>query len=144
MQMMATDKNDTLQIDPRAVIKLPLYVGLTLVLTGGLLAGLLFLANASGWWRGFAAASVASALAALVSLPPLLMGLRRGLNGAMIGYFSAMGLRAMVSLGAALLAIHAGGYPMKPTLLLLVPYYFAMLAVETAYVSKALLSAKSC
>jgi hypothetical protein len=64
-------------------------------------------------------------------------GLRHSLQGAVAGYFVAMGLRAGVSLGACLVAVYAGRYPQGSTFLMMVAFYFAVLAVESVWVARA-------
>jgi hypothetical protein len=112
-------------------------VALTLAGTAAGLAGLVVLADRPAWWRGLAAAAVASALATGLSLVPLVWGLRHSLHGAVAGFFTAMGLRAGVSLGGCLVAVYAGRYPQAPTFLMMVAFYFAVLAVESAWVARA-------
>ena len=109
----------------------------TLAGTAAALAGLVVLADRPAWWRGLTAAAVASALASGVSLVPLVWGLRHSLYGAVAGYFIAMGLRAGVSLAACLVAVHAGRYPEAPTFLMMVAFYFGVLAVESVWVARA-------
>jgi hypothetical protein len=116
--------------------RLVVTVALTLAGTAAGLAGLVVLADRPAWWRGLAAAAVASALASGVSLLPLVWGLRHSLQGAVAGYFIAMGLRAGVSLGACLVAVYAGRYPQAPTFLMMVAFYFAVLAVESVWVAR--------
>jgi hypothetical protein len=110
--------------------------------TLGVLAVLLVLVNRPEWWRGLLAATAVSAISAAASVPPLAWGLRRGLYPAVIGYFIAAGARAVVSLGGCGLAIVAGHYPATPTLLLMVVYYFVLLAIESSLVAKATWLAK--
>ena len=83
------------------------------------------------------AAAVASVLASGLSLVPLAWGLRHSLYGAVAGYFVAMGLRAGASLVACLIAVYVGGYPQAPTFLMMVAFYFAVLAVESLWVARA-------
>lgn len=109
---------------------------ITLLLTGALLTGILALINSPQWWRGFLAAALVSLLAAAASIPPLIRGLRHGMNQAVGGYFIATGIRAILSIGGCLLAILAGNYPATPTLLLMVPFYFALLAVESIFLAR--------
>lgn len=111
--------------------------------TAAVLAVLLLLINRAEWWRGFLAATLVSVLAAAASAPLLGWGLRRRLGEAVAAYFLATGARLIVSLGGSLLAVLAGGYPPLPTLLLMVVFYFALLAVETTMVSRAIWSAKA-
>jgi hypothetical protein len=124
-------------ISPAEATRLVVTVAATLAGTAALLAGLVVLADRPAWWRGLAAASVASALASGTSLVPLVWGLRHSLYGAVAGYFIAMGLRAGVSLAACLVAVHAGRYPEAPTFLMMVGFYFAVLAVESVWVARA-------
>jgi hypothetical protein len=113
-----------------------------LLATGGLLSAMLVLVNRPEWWSSLLAAGVVSVLSAAFSLPPLVWSLSRGMNQRVAAYFISMGLRAVVSLGGCVLAVKAGGYRPAPTLLMMVVFYFAVLAVETAYVSRALWNSK--
>ena len=95
------------------------------------LALVLVLVNRVEWWQGLLAAGIVTILSAAASVPPLVWGLRRGVYHATAGSFAAMGLRAVVALGGAVLAVKAGGYPAAPTMLLMVVFYFAVLAAES-------------
>lgn len=110
--------------------------------TAATLAVVLVLVNRAEWWRGLVAATAVSAIAAAASVPPLAWGLGRGLYPAVIGYFIAAGARAIVSLGGCALAVMAGQYPATPTLLLMVVYYFGLLATESILVARATWSAR--
>jgi hypothetical protein len=118
------------------------YLLAALALAAAALAAMLLLVNRLDWWRGFLAASVVAVLSTVATIFPLLWALRGNAQRMVAGYFIATGVRLLVSLGGCGLAILAGGYPAAPTLLLLVPYYFVLLAVETAYVGRRLWSAK--
>ncbi len=117
-----------------------LIAGMAIALPGtaALLAGMIVLINRPLWWRGWIAATVIGVLAAAFSLLPLLWGMRRGPGKAVMGFFVAGGLRAVVALGGGLLAVHVGGYPPRATLLLVVAYYFAALAVEATVLGRSL------
>ena len=121
---------------------LALSVASTLILTAGALALLMALVNRPDWWRGLLAATAVSALSAGLSLAPMAWGLSRPMNQRVAAFFAAMGLRAGVSLGGCVLAVSIGKYPAAPTLLLMVVFYFAILAVETAAAARALWSAR--
>lgn len=95
------------------------------------MALVLVLVNKIDWWKGLLAAAVVTIFSAAASVMPLTWGLRRGLYHATAGSFAAMGVRAVVSLGGAMLAVKALGYPAAPTLLLMVVFYFAVLAAES-------------
>ena len=98
-------------------------------------SAILLLANRPDWWKGLLGAAVVTALSAAASVPPLVWGLRRGLYPAVAGSFTAMGLRAIVALGAGIFVVKALHYPAGPTLLLLVVFYFAVLAAESYVVA---------
>jgi hypothetical protein len=117
-------------------------VAVAFVVTLAALCGVLVLVDSAQWWRGLLAGAAVSLLAAGMSLPPLMWGLRRGVDKAAAGYFIAMGARSAVSLGGCLVAVMIGGYPATPTLLLMVVFYFVLLAVETTFVARALWTAK--
>lgn len=119
------------------------HVAFATIATAVGLAALLLLVNQPNWWRGYLAASVASVFAAVLSLPPLLWGARRGYAGLIPGAMIAAGVRGAVCVGVAMLAVGAGHYPRTPTFLLILPYYFALLAVETMCLARLNLPATS-
>ena len=110
-------------------------LGAAMVGTAAVLAMILVLVQRGDWWRGLLGAAVVTALSAAASVPPLALGLRRGLYPAVAGAFAAMGVRAVVALGGGVLAVKALQYPAAPTLLLLVVFYFAVLAAESYVVA---------
>lgn len=130
--------------DPRAA-KLPaqmprrlvVSVAAALVLSVATAAAIVALLQLADWWSGLLAAAVVSLLGAVLSLVPLLWGIRRNLNATVVGYFVAMAIRAVVSLGVASLAVFVGHYPAMATLLLTAFFYVAMLAVEATVVAGA-------
>ena len=101
-----------------------------------ILAILLVLVANPLWWRGYLAATLASILAAGLSLIPLRMGLHRGFSGVMNGFLAASGVRFFVALGAAALAVGVGDYPKIPTFCLVLPYYLATLASEALVMAR--------
>jgi hypothetical protein len=114
----------------------------SLVLTAAAIAGVLLLVNRDDWWRGFFAAGVIAVLSAMLTVPPLIWSLRGGAQRMVVGYFVSAALRALLSLGGCVLAVEVGNYPPAATLVLMVPFYFALLAVESAFVARRLWSAK--
>ena len=104
------------------------------------LAGIVFLVGRPDWWRGYVAATVAAVLAAGVSLVPLAWGIRRGPSMLVQMFMAATALRAAVALGVAALAVGVGGYPAVPTFALVLPYYLALLAVESVSLARGLKS----
>lgn len=124
-----------------AARRLPRLVVWALAVAALVVSALLILINRPDWWRGFLAAGVVSALSAGVSLVPLIWGLRGGLNRAPAGLLAATGLRALLSLGGCALAVGVGGYPAVPTFMIMMAFYVAVLATETAMLSGVLWSA---
>ena len=125
----------------RAAVALVVLVAAAWVITAGAVALVLVLlsrrADAGDWWLGLLAAGTASLLAAGASAGPILVGLGRGsLDSAVVGYFVALGVRAVVSLAGCAVAVYAGGYPRTATFLLMVPFYLAILAAETYVVGR--------
>jgi hypothetical protein len=116
------------------------------VLTAMIVAALamiavLLLAARADWWKAFAAASVCSAAAAAASVPVVVFGLRHGPRQpelVMGSCLAAMFTRAVISLGGAVAAVLLGGYPRAATLVMVVPYYFSILAAETFAVARLL------
>lgn len=116
-------------------IKLVVGVIAAIALTGGCIAAVLVLVNDADWWRGLLAATVTTVVASALSMLPLIWGIRRSLDKAVIGYFVSMGVRAGASVGVSLLAVFVIGYPRVATLLLMAVYYVAVLAVEAGTVA---------
>jgi hypothetical protein len=134
--------SDPLNFAFTAARRLPGYVAGALLAPAALLAGILLLSHDANWWRGYVAALLISALAATASLPPLMWGLRSGLTHAVGAYFLGAALRATISLGGCALAVTKGNYPRTATMLLMVAFYFAVLAAESITVARAIWSAK--
>ena len=111
-------------------------VVMTIVGTAAALACIVFLVGRHDWWTGYAAATVSSALAAGLSLIPLLKALNKGFSALVPGVMAATGIRTLVAVGGCILAVMAGHYPPVPTLMLMLPYYLALLGVETAFLVK--------
>ena len=106
-----------------------------------LLLGVVTLIGSAEWWRGLAAATVVTLMASIATIPIIAFAMRVAptrpdLAGG--AFLAAAGVRAGIALGAALLAVRQGGYPKTPTLLLLVPYYFALLFAETYVLARLL------
>ena len=118
--------------------KLPMIIAVAFVIAGLLLIGILVLVNQPDGWRGMLAASVVSAIAAAISLLPILWGLRRDLHKAAAGFLAGIGVRMAISLGGCTLAVLVGGYPAVPTMLLMMGFYITVLASETWAMSSAL------
>ena len=110
------------------------------VVTAAVLAAVLVVVNRADWWRGYVAASVAAALATGASLVPLTYGLRKGGAAVVQMFMASSALRGAVAIGIAALAVGVGGYPALPTLGLVIPYYLALLAIETACLSRGIKS----
>lgn len=132
--------NSDARSDPPALSRWSLvgWIAASLAGTAVLLAAILVLVDRPLWWRGLLGAGVVSVLSAAASLPPLLWSLRRGINQRVAGYFLAAGIRAAVSIGGVLVAVRIGQYPPAPTMLMMVAFYFAVLAVESTLVARAL------
>ena len=133
MTAMAVDSGEAVM--PAATTSVAVRaVASAFVVTALLLLGILVLIGDANLWRGFAAATVATLLAGVVTVPILAWGMRVGParpDLAAGAFMITAGVRAVVALGVAGLAVAQGGYPKTQTLLLVVPYYFALLAAET-------------
>ena len=108
------------------------------IATAIVLAAVVFLARRPDWWLGYVAASVATAIAAAASLVPLYMGVRGNGQQLILMVMVSSSARAFFGLGLAALAVGVGRYPAIPTLTLMIPYYLALLATETACLAKGL------
>lgn len=107
-------------------------VVIAFVMTAAALAGIVFLLGREEWWRGYTAATVAGALAAGLSLVPLWKGLGKGMSAMVPAVMAATAVRTAAALGGCVLGIVAAHDPAVPTLALVVPYYVALLWIESA------------
>jgi len=119
------------------ISRLALALLATLVLTAALLSGVLVLVNSANAWRGLLPAVVVATISAAVSLVPLALGIRSTKPERVMGAFILAGMvRMVVTLGGGMLAVSVGGYPLQATMLLLVAFYVAVLAVEATLLGK--------
>lgn len=88
-------------------------------------------ANQDQWRQGFRAATLISAISAILSLFPLWWGMKRGVMAATGCAFAAAGLRVLLVLLGGWIGIALWHVPAVSTLILLLVYYFALLAAET-------------
>lgn len=116
---------------PPSAIRTVLAAFAALALAGGLCAVVVAAFSAGAWWAGWRAAFASVLLATLLSTPLLWIGFSRGGRVLVAMAVVAMGLRLGVALAAALIAVHALGYPEAPTLLMMVGMYVAVLAAES-------------
>ena len=95
-----------------------------------------------GWWRGWTAALVVSLAAALLSLVPVAAGILVGVQGMAYGYLAGAFVRVLSSIGGGVAAVWIFRTPPTPTLLLIVPLFFAQLLAESISLMRALNSQK--
>lgn len=116
-------------------------VAVALPATALVLGAGLFVSRAGEWWIAFAPATVIAFVSAALSLIPIGIAGRFSKPETLMLMFIGGGVVRMVaSLGLGLLAVHAGGFPQTPTLLLIVLYYFVVLAVEAGVLARLLWS----
>ena len=108
------------------------------VATAVFLAAVVFLVGRGDWWRGYVAATVATAIAAAASLVPLYVGVRGNGQQLVLMVMVSSGARAFFGIGLAALAVGVGRYPTIPTLVLMIPYYLALLGAESVCLAKGL------
>ena len=121
-------------------------VAIAFAVTGLLIAGAVTLAGSTDWWRGLLGATVATLMASVATIPIIVWSTRFAATRpdlAAGGALAAAGVRALIALGAAMLAVKQGGYPKLPTLLLVVPYYFALLSAETFILARLMWTART-
>jgi len=125
-----------------AAVKLLAAVLGAMLFTAVLLTGVLFIVGRADFWQPFSVATGVSLLAAVLSVVPIVLSLGKGPTSAAVGHFIATGVRVVVSLGGCFLAIRFRDLPAAPTLLLMVPYYFAVLIAESTMLARFIRSAQ--
>ncbi|HZZ44489.1 MAG TPA: hypothetical protein VFE58_16255 [Tepidisphaeraceae bacterium] len=137
MQSLATTPDNLPSFDAASARRGLLRGVITAIVgTAAVLAGIVFLIGQPDWWRGYIAATVSSLLAAGLSLIPLNIGLNKGFAGLIPAVMAATGVRTLIAVGGCMLAVIAGHYPAVPTFMLMMPYYFALLSIETGFLIK--------
>lgn len=112
-------------------------VGGTMALAVALLAaGVAVFHGGSGWWRGWAAAALITAVSAVVSMAPLVPGLMAGGQWAIYAYLASTVARLLVTTLACIAAVWVIRVPAVPTLVLAVPLYFVQVVVEVMAVGR--------
>ena len=146
MTAMAVESDDVMPAEPAAnTFVATRAVAGAFAVTALLLAGVVTLVGNADSWRGYGAATVATAMACIATIPIIVWGMRAASTRPELAagaFFVSAGARAVIVLGAASLAVFQGHYPKTPTMLMVVPYYFAILAAETFVVVRPLWSAK--
>lgn len=112
----------------------------SVVLTGGVISGLLLAANRPDWWQSFGAATVIGAASSMAAVLPILVVLRGAPDMIAKGYLAGMGLRMMCFLGLLLVATHTLGLPTKPTAIFALSYVLAGLIAEVLVLVRGLRS----
>lgn len=121
----------------RVIVRLVGMVCAAEVATAVLSAGVIVAGGHRAWWSAWAAALIVNVLAAVVSLAPLAPGLFAGGRLAAYGYLVGAAIRVLVVLAGGMMAVMVVRTPAAPTLLLLVPFYFAQLLAEAVVLSRA-------
>ncbi|MGC4032271.1 MAG: hypothetical protein QM754_11175 [Tepidisphaeraceae bacterium] len=107
------------------------------VAAGVLIAAVVVLANQPAWWAGFLPATIVALLCAAASAVVLRFAADKPLEKAVAVCMGALGVRLLLCLALCLVAVKVGQYPPKVTGLMIVGYYFAMLAAESAALAMA-------
>lgn len=107
------------------------WTAVALIVTGGVLSGLMVIVDRVEWWRGFIGASVIAFPAAALGLFPLLLVAARGTAAQIsFGFLAGTFLRVIAAFSLLLVATSLYGMPKLPTAVLTMVYYFAVLGVE--------------
>jgi hypothetical protein len=100
----------------------------------GVILGLAtLLAGRADWWRPMAAAAAIAAMAAIMSVSVLLIGLGRGPTAAISAVIAATAVRLLCTIVGCVTAVAVGGIAAAPLLLFSVAFYFTTLLSESAF-----------
>ena len=131
------------ELNPRRILTALLtWSSAVLVVTASATAALIILTDRHSWWSGWLAAiaiSMASTLASMAVLSPSIFG---GMQTAAYGYLAASVVRMLAALISCIAAIWILRLPAVPTLIVIIPLYFAQLATEAFVVGRAFWSVK--
>jgi hypothetical protein len=108
-----------------------------MVATAGATALVVELAGRPAWWSGWVAAQIIGVLAMLLSLALVVPGIVAGPQWAAYGYLAGALIRGMTALAGCVVAVWIFRTPAAPTLLIVVPTYFALVATEAVVLGRA-------
>jgi len=137
-----TPENAATGAEMRLLLPVAMRVVAAVLLAAAATALLVVFARQPGWWRGWIAALVVSLAAALLSLGPVAAGILVGVQGMAYGYLAGAFIRVLVSIGGGVAAVWIFHTPPAPTLLFMVPLFFAQLLAESISLMRALNSRK--
>ena len=118
----------------RLLLTMTAAVGLS---AAALAAALAVFAVGSIWWHAWTAAVLIAALAATMSLAPVVPGILAGGQWAVYGHLAGSVLRVLVASMACIAAVLAFRAPPVQTLVLTLPLYFVQLVIEAVVVGRA-------
>ncbi len=112
--------------------RLIIWVAGAYLLCGVLLALTTVLAGQPAWWRPLVAAASIAAMAAIISVSVLLIGLNASPGAAIAAVMAATGARLLFTLMGCVAAVILGHIAAAPMLLFAVAFYFAILISVSA------------
>jgi hypothetical protein len=124
--------------ETRLLLRLAAAVSGAVLMSAAATAILIIVVHRRDWWSGWAAALVVSLAAALLALGPLAAGLFINPQTMAYGYLAGAFVRMLVSISGALAAVWVLRTPPAPTLLLMLPLFFAGLVAECFGLGRAL------
>jgi len=129
--------------EKRVVLPLTIAVIGSVLAMAGVSAVCIALTGRSAWWSGWIASVVISVLATAVSLVPMALGLRAGVQNAAYGYLGGATARLLMTMFTTLAAVYVFRAPVFTTLVLLMPLYLAALIAECAVLWRSFSGARS-
>jgi hypothetical protein len=124
--------------EKRVLLRLATTVLGAVLTAAGATALMIVVVHRPDWWSGWAAALVVSLAAALLSMGPVAAGMFISTQTMAFGFLAGAFIRMLVSISGALAAVWVLRTPPAPTLLLMLPLFFAGLAAECFVLSRAI------
>lgn len=124
-------------VSPALLRTLPRAVVVTLLVTGALIAGIVFLSDHdAGTWKAFAGASVVATIGAIASVAIILMSAGKPADYVITMVMALAGVRTMLSVGGILVLALALKMALVPVAMMICGYYAGTLIVESLVVSQ--------
>jgi hypothetical protein len=142
VEISASPKRDAIVLPSGSVMPFCAAMIVALLVTAGLTAATILLLDRPSLWRPMSAALVIGTLASGASIAPMFWGLSRSMHELTTAAMISMGLRLLITAGGLLLAIRGGHFPALPVGIMLMPFYFAALITECAFLVRLMRSVR--
>lgn len=137
---VTTDTTQAIQptVSPTLVRRMPVVVGLTLIGTAVVIAGLVLATQNTHWWRPYAGATGIATLGAIASIVIIVRSAGKPADYVVTMIMALSAVRMFISLFGLLILVMGLKMLAEPTAFMICGFYMTTLLVESLLVSRSL------